>query len=74
MNVVGVHIKTIIFACILIFVGIGLFFYGNSMSTNVLDSEGLISGTYLVVLGIFLAIAGFLVLVSQIFRGHSMVY
>jgi len=74
VNVVGVHIKTIIFACILIFVGIGLFFYGNSMSTNVLDSEGLISGTYLVVLGIFLAIAGFLVLVSQIFRGHSMVY
>ena len=74
MNVVGVHIKTIIFACVLILAGIALFFYGNSMSTYVMHTEGLISGTYLVVLGIFLAIAGFLVLVSQIFRGHSMVY
>ena len=74
MNMVGIHLKTVIFASILTVVGLALFFYGTSMSNDVLDSKGLISGTYLVVLGIFLTIAGFLVLVSQIFRGRSIVY
>jgi len=62
------------FASVLVLVGIALFFYGTSMSNHVMKPESLISGTYLVVLGIFLAIAGFLVLVSQIFRGHSILY
>ena len=74
MNVVGMHLKTLIFASVLVLVGLALFFYGTSMSDHVMYPEGLISGTYLVVLGIFLAIAGFLVLVSQIFRGHSILY
>jgi len=68
------HLKTLIFASVLVLVGLALFFYGTSMSDHVMYPEGLISGTYLVVLGIFLAIAGFLVLVSQIFRGHSILY
>jgi hypothetical protein len=70
VNVVGMRLKTLMFASVLVLVGLALFFYGTSMSNNVLKPESLISGTYLVVLGIFLAIAGFLVLVSQIFRGH----
>ena len=74
MNVVGMHLKTLMFASVLLLVGLALFFYGTSMSNHVMNPEGLISGSYLVVLGIFLAIAGFLVLVSQIFRGHSILY
>jgi len=68
------HLKTMMFASVLVLVGLALFFYGASMSNHVMNPEGLISGSYLVVLGIFLAIAGFLVLVSQIFRGHSILY
>jgi hypothetical protein len=68
------HLKTMMFASLLVLVGLALFFYGTSMSNHVMNPEGLISGSYLVVLGIFLAIAGFLVLVSQIFRGHSILY
>jgi hypothetical protein len=74
VNVFGLRLKTIMFASVLVLVGIALFFYGTSMSNHVMNPESLISGTYLVVLGIFLAIAGFLVLVSQIFRGHSILY
>ena len=68
------HLKTMMFASVLIMVGLAIVFYGTSMGSNVLNSEDLISGTYLAVVGVFLAIAGFLVLVSQIFRGHSIVY
>jgi len=68
------HLKTLMFASVLLLVGLALFFYGTSMSNHVMNPECLISGSYLVVLGIFLAIAGFLVLVSQIFRGHSILY
>ena len=39
------------------------------MANDVLNSEDLISGTYIAVVGTFLAIAGFLVIVSQVFRG-----
>jgi hypothetical protein len=74
VNVFGLRLKTLMFASVLVLVGIALFFYGTSMSNHVMNPESLISGTYLVVLGIFLAIAGFLVLVSQIFRGHSILY
>ena len=74
MNVVGMHLKTLMFASVLLLVGLALFFYGTSMTNHVMNPEGLISGSYLVVLGIFRAIAGFLVLVSQIFRGRSILY
>ena len=66
--------KMIIFAIILMLVGLLVFFYGTSMTNNVFNSEDLISGTYLAVVGVFLAIAGFLVMVSQVFRGHSVLY
>ena len=62
------------FASVLIMVGLAIFFYGTSMGSNVLNPEDLISGTYLAVVGVFLAIAGFLVMVSQVFRGHSVLY
>jgi len=74
VNVVGLRLKTLMFASVLVLVGLALFFYGTSMSNHVLYPEDLISGSYLVVLGIFLALAGFLVLVSQIFRGRSILY
>jgi hypothetical protein len=38
------------------------------------NPRSVLSGSYMVVIGIFLAIAGFLVLVSHIFRGRSMFY
>ena len=66
--------KMIIFAIILMLVGLLIFFYGTSMANDVFNSEDLISGTYLAVVGVFLAIAGFLVMVSQVFRGHSVLY
>jgi hypothetical protein len=37
-------------------------------------SRSIISGVYLVVFGIFLAVAGFMVLVSQVFRGRSVIF
>jgi hypothetical membrane protein len=74
VNVVGMRLKTMIFASVLILVGLAVFFYGTSLGKDVLNPESLISGTYLAVVGVFLAIAGFLVLVSQIFRGHSVLY
>jgi hypothetical protein len=68
------RLKTMMFASVLIMVGLAIFFYGTSMGNDVLNPESLISGTYLAVVGVFLAIAGFLVLVSQIFRCHSVLY
>lgn len=70
----GMRLKTMMFAIVLIVVGLAIFFYGTSIANDVLNSEDLISGTYIAVVGVFLAIAGFLVLVSQIFRGHSVLY
>ena len=62
------------FAIVLMLVGLVIFFYGTSIANDVLNSEDLISGTYIAVVGVFLAIAGFLVMVSQVFRGHSVLY
>jgi hypothetical protein len=74
VNVVGMRLKIMMFASVLILVGLAIFYYGTSMGNNVLNPERLISGTYLAVVGVFLAIAGFLVLVSQIFMGRSVLY
>ena len=70
----GVRPKMIVFAIVLMLVGLLIFSYGTSMANDVLNSEDLISGTYIAVVGTFLAIAGFLVMVSQVFRGHSVLY
>ena len=56
MNVVSMRLKIIVFASFLGLVGLALFFYGISMSNHVMNPESLISGTYLMVLGIFLGI------------------
>ena len=71
---VGLRSTMIMFAIGLMLVGLLIFFYGTSIANDVLNSEDLISGTYLAVVGTFLAIAGFLVMVSQVFRGHSVLY
>ena len=62
------------FASVLIVVGLAIFFYGTSIANDVFNQKDLISGTYLAVVGTFLAIAGFLVMVAQVFRGHSVLY
>jgi hypothetical protein len=74
VNVVGVRLKAMLFASVLIVVGLALFFYGTSMGNHLMKPESLISGTYLVVLGIFLALAGFLMLLLQLFQRHSVIY
>ena len=68
------RLKAVMFASVLTVVGLAVFFYGMSMGNNVLNSKGLISGTYLAVVGIFLAIAGFLMLMLQLFQRQSLVY
>jgi hypothetical protein len=73
-EVVGMRPIMMMFAIGLMLVGLVIFFYGTSMANDVLNSEDLISGTYIAVVGTFLAIAGFLVMVSQVFRGHSVLY
>ena len=72
--VLSLRIKLIIFSSVLILLGVYLYLYGNSIERNLLNSKGLISGVYLVIFGIFLVVAGFLVLASQIFRGRSVIY
>jgi len=74
VNVFGMRPKMMMFAIVLMLVGLVIFFYGTSIANDVLNSEDLISGTYIAVVGVFLAIAGFLVMVSQVFRGHSVLY
>jgi len=74
VKVFGVQIKVMMFASVLFLVGLAVFFYGTSMSNDGLGSESLISGTYFVVVGVFLAMAGFLVLILQLFQRHSLIY
>ena len=74
LTVVSLRTKLIVFSCFLIVLGAIFYFCGDSLASDLLNSRELISGVYFVVFGIFLAIAGFLVLVSQIFRGNSIVF
>ena len=67
---ISLRLSAIIVASLLVFIGLALFFYGTSMT----NPRSVLSGSYLVVIGIFLAIAGFLMLVSHVFRGRSMLY
>lgn len=66
--------KIMIFDSFLVLVGLALFFYGTPMSNQVMNPESLISGRYLVVLGVFLRIAGFLMLMLQMFQHQSLSY
>jgi hypothetical protein len=68
--VISLRLSVIVVAILLVFIGFALFFYGTSMT----NPRSILSGSYVVVIGIFLAIAGFLMLVSQVFRGRSMLY
>jgi len=68
--VISLRLSVIVVASLLVFIGFALFFHGISMT----NPRSFLSGTYIVVIGIFLAIAGFLMLVSHVFRGRSMFY
>ncbi len=67
-------IKIIMTASFLGLVGLALFFYGISMSNQVMNPESVISGTYLLVLGIFLGMVGLLMLMLQLFQRRSLIY
>ena len=66
MIAVGIHLKRMMFTSALIVV---VFFYETSIGNDVLNTESLISVTYLAVMLVLLATAGFIVLVSQVFFG-----
>ena len=68
------HTKVMIFAGILCFVGLALFVHGASLRNQVMNPENLISGTFYVVVGIFLGIAGVLMLILQMFQRQSLSY
>lgn len=74
MNVFSLRMKLIIFSSALILLGMYFYFYGDSIERNLFNSAGLISGMYIVIFGVFLVLAGFLVLASQVFRGRSVIY
>lgn len=66
MIAVGIHLKRMMFTSALIVVG---FFYETSIGNDVLNTESLISVTYLAVMLVLIATGGFIVLVSQVFFG-----
>jgi len=68
--VISLRVSVIVVSTLLVLIGFALFFYGTSMT----NPRSVLSGSYLVVFGIFLAIAGFLMLVTHVFRGRSMFY
>jgi hypothetical protein len=70
----SLSLKVMVFGCFLIILSIGLYFFGSSVTDSALNPKGPFFGSYLVVFSVFLGIAGFLVLVSQVFRGKSLVY
>jgi hypothetical protein len=67
-------LKVMIFGGILIILSIGLYSLGSSVTNPASNPKDPLFGSYLVVFSVFLGIAGFLVLVSQVFRGKSLVY
>ncbi|MGD2066602.1 MAG: hypothetical protein PVI43_05470 [Candidatus Bathyarchaeota archaeon] len=66
--------KVMAFASALCIIGLAMFFHGTSLSSQVMDAENLISGTFLVVVGIFVGLAGFLMLILQMFQRQSLSY
>ena len=66
------HAKVMVFGVILCFVGFAFFLHGASLSNQVMNPENLISGTFYVVVGIFLGIAGVLMLIMQMFQRNSL--
>lgn len=74
LNVISLRTMLVVFSCILILLGTVLYFYGDSLAHDLFNSRDLLSGMYIVVFGVFLAVAGFMVLVSQVFRGRSIIF
>ena len=70
----SLSLKVMMFGCFLIILSMGLYFFGSSVTDSALNPKDPLFGSYLVISSVFLGIAGFLVLVSQVFRGKSMVY
>jgi len=68
------NLKVTIFAILLLIAGLVMFCYGTSMTTQLMNPENVISGTYLVVIGIFLGLAGLVMLLLQMFQRQSLVY
>jgi hypothetical protein len=60
-----------ILGCFLIILSMVLYFFGSSITDPVLNPNDPLFGSYLVIFSVFLGIAGFLVLVSQVFPGRS---
>jgi len=66
--------KVMILALGLCIVGLVMFLHGSSLSNQVMNPENMISGTFLVVLGIFLGLAVFLMLLLHMFQRQSLSY
>ena len=71
---IGLRTTLLVFSCALILLGTILSFYGDSLAADLFNSRDVLSGMYIVIFGVFLAVAGFMVLVSQVFRGRSIIF
>jgi len=67
----GLSVRILIVGCFLILLSMGLYFFGSSVTDQYLNPTDPIFGSYLVIFSAFLGIAGFLVLVSQVFPSRS---
>lgn len=68
---VGLSVRILIVGCFLILLSMGLYFFGSSVTDQYLNPSDPLFGSYLVIFSVFLGIAGFLILVSQVFPGRS---
>lgn len=68
---IGLSVRILIVGCFLILLSMGLYFFGSSVTDQYLNPTDPIFGSYLVIFSVFLGIAGFLVLVSQVFPSRS---
>jgi hypothetical protein len=74
VSAVGMNAKVMVFASALFIVGLTLFAHGTYLSGQMMNPDSLISGTFFVVIGIFLGLAGFLMLILQMFQHQSLSY
>ena len=68
---VGLSGRVLFVGCFLILLSIDLYFYGSSVTDQYLNPSDPLFGSYLVIFSAFLGISGFLVLVSGVFPGRS---
>ena len=66
--------KVMVFAIALCTIGLALFIHGSTLSNQILNPENMISGTFFVVIGIFISLAGLLMLLLSMFQGRSLSY